>query len=105
MNIEQTLKDAEQFLAPWCKETFHPEVNRLDVAIQVDDLRAAVGALLAARWGYLSAVTGTDLGIEVGQLEALYHFCDGPAITSLRILLPSSAMPSFRSARGFPPQS
>ncbi|HNJ15442.1 MAG TPA: NADH-quinone oxidoreductase subunit C, partial [Anaerolineales bacterium] len=88
MNIEQTLKDAEQFLAPWAKELLHPESNRLDVAIQVDDLRAATSALLAAHWGYLSAITGTDLGVEVGQLEALYHFCNGPAITSLRIHLP-----------------
>jgi NADH-quinone oxidoreductase subunit D len=28
-----------------------------------------------------------DLGQAAGQMEALYHFCDGPAITTLRIQL------------------
>jgi ech hydrogenase subunit E len=41
-----------------------------------------------AHWGYLSAITGTDLGVEAGQMEALYHFCNGAAITTLRIRSP-----------------
>ncbi len=88
MNIEQKLKEAEQLLTGWNKETTHPESNRLDVLIRADDLRTAVTALHDAHWGYLSAITGLDLGVESGQLEALYHFCNGPAITTLKAHVP-----------------
>ena len=85
MNVEQVLAQAEEVLAPWNKETIHPESNRLDVVIAGNDLPAAVTALHDAHWGYLSAITGLDLGTDSGQLEALYHFCSGPAVTSLRV--------------------
>jgi len=85
MNIEQDLHTAEQLLIAWNKETTRPESNRLDVLVTADDLRPAVTALHDARWGYLSAITGLDLGVESGQLEALYHFCNGPAITTLKV--------------------
>lgn len=88
MNIEQTLQKAEELLTPWNKAATHPEVNRLDVCISAHDLRPAVTALHNAHWGYLSAITGTDLGAAAGQMEALYHFCNGPAIATLRIHLP-----------------
>ncbi|HSK89064.1 MAG TPA: NADH-quinone oxidoreductase subunit C [Anaerolineales bacterium] len=88
MNSEQNLQQAEQLLAAWNKETAHPEANRLDAAIVADDLRPAVRALHDAHWGYLSAITGMDLGSDAGQMEALYHFCNGPAIATLRIRLP-----------------
>ena len=88
MNIEQTLQTAGGLLTVWNKEATHPESNRLDVLISVDDLRPAVTALHEARWGYLSAITGLDLGVESGQLETLYHFCNGPAITTLKVHVP-----------------
>ena len=88
MNIEQNLQNAEQLLTVWNKETVHPESNRVDIVIASDDLRPAVTALHDAHWGYLSAITGLDLGVESGQLEALYHFCNGPAITTLKVRLP-----------------
>ncbi|RPJ23071.1 MAG: NADH-quinone oxidoreductase subunit C, partial [Chloroflexi bacterium] len=88
MNIEHSLKKAEEILTPWNKETTHPESDRLDVVITVKDLRPAVTALHNAHYGYLSAITGLDLGPESGQLEALYHFCSGAAITTLRVHLP-----------------
>ena len=87
MNTEQCLQQAEQLLAGWNQDTTHPEKDRLDVAIAASNLRPAVVALQRAQWGYLSAITGTDLGPESGQLEALYHFCRGAAITTLRIRL------------------
>lgn len=90
MNVEQTLGQAEQLLAAWNKEATHPESNRLDASIVAEDLRPAVTALHEAHWGYLSAITGTDLGAAVGQMEALYHFCSGPAVTTLRVRLPRS---------------
>ena len=88
MNIEQTLQNAEALLSAWNRETTHPESNRLDVLVTADDLRPAVTALHDAHWGYLSAITGLDLGVESGQLEALYHFCNGPAITTLKVHVP-----------------
>jgi len=88
MNTEQLLTQAEDLLATWSKESTHPDPMRLDVVISADDLRAATQDLHTARWGYLSAITGLDLGIEAGQLEVLYHFCSGPAITTLRVRQP-----------------
>lgn len=88
MNAEQNLQQAEQLLASWTRETSRPEANRLDICIGVDDLRPAVKTLHDAHWGYLSAITGLDLGPESGQLEALYHFCNVAAITTLRLRLP-----------------
>lgn len=97
MNIEQTLQSAEKILAPWNKETLHPEADRVDVVVHVDDLRAATTAMHESHWGYLSAITGMDMGTEAGQLEALYHFCNGRAITSLRVRVPreNPAIPSI----------
>ena len=66
MNDEQTLQQAEKLLAPYNKETLHPESNRLDVVVTSDDLHAAVAALHDAKWGYLCAITGLDLGPEAG---------------------------------------
>jgi ech hydrogenase subunit E len=91
MNIEQNLQRAEELLAVWKKEATHPEPNRLDVSISEHGLRPAVTALHNAHWGYLSAITGLDLGPSAGQLETLYHFCNGAAITTLRIRLPRSS--------------
>src|SRR5512147_1042033 len=88
MNLEQNLQKAEQILAPWNKEATHPELNRLDASIVAENLRPAVTALHDGHWGYLSAITGMDLGVESGQMEALYHFCNGPAVTTLRVRLP-----------------
>jgi len=91
MNSEQNLQQAEQLLAAWNKETTHPEANRLDASIAADDLRLAVSALHDAHWGYLSSITGLDLGPDAGQMEALYHFCNGAAIATLRIRLPRTS--------------
>ncbi|HEX9332401.1 MAG TPA: NADH-quinone oxidoreductase subunit C, partial [Anaerolineales bacterium] len=88
MNVEQSLQNAEQLLVAWNKETTHPESNRLDVSISAEDLRPAVTALHNAHWGYLSAITGMDLGLDASQMEALYHFCCGAAVTTLRVRLP-----------------
>jgi NADH-quinone oxidoreductase subunit D len=88
MSTEQTLQTAAELLAAWNRETTQPESNRMDVLIGAEDLRPAVTALHDAHWGYLSAITGLDLGVESGQLEALYHFCNGPAITTLKVHMP-----------------
>ena len=91
MNIEQDLQKAKKLLTVWNKETTRPESNRLDVVISADDLRCSVTTLQDAHWGYLSAITGMDLGPDSGSMEALYHFCKGPAITTLKIRFPRTA--------------
>jgi NADH:ubiquinone oxidoreductase subunit C len=100
MTKKTPLSWAIDLLAPWTKSTNEPEPNRLDVNIDSADLPAAVQALvLEAHWGYLAAITGLDLGVEAGELEALYHFCSGPWVVTLRIRLPRSnpAVPSLFS--------
>ncbi len=82
------LQAAESILAPWAKETMRPDAARLDVVIAPPDIVPAARALHAAGWGFLTAITGLDLGVETGKLEALYHFCEGPALVNLRVTLP-----------------
>ncbi|MCS7060737.1 MAG: NADH-quinone oxidoreductase subunit C [Anaerolineae bacterium] len=82
------LQAAQSILAPWAKEFTYPDPMRLDVALAAGDIAPAAAALRAAGWGYLTAITGLDLGVEAGKLEVLYHFCDGPALVNLRVTLP-----------------
>jgi NADH:ubiquinone oxidoreductase subunit C len=79
-----------------------PEVDRLDVIIEPGKITQCVSALVKAKWGYLSAITaldrpeytlveGTNEKVVVpdkGNVELLYHFCNGPAIITLRVALP-----------------
>ena len=83
--LDPRLQAAADLLQSWIKESLRPESNRLDIVVAAEDLPAAAAALRQANWGYLSAITGLDLGVEANQLEALYHFCSGPAITTLRV--------------------
>jgi Ni,Fe-hydrogenase III component G len=85
MNTEELLQTAETLLAPWTKGTEKPALNRLDVALDVADLVTAVQTLHQSDWGYLAAVTGLDLGLEAGEFEVLYHYCDGAAVVTLRV--------------------
>jgi NADH-quinone oxidoreductase subunit D len=88
MNTETAIQNAGNLLAPWAKETTTPEPGRLDVAIDPGELIACTQALVKEQWGYLSAITGLDLGVEAGQIEILYHFCCGAAILTLRVSTP-----------------
>lgn len=88
MATESALQTAAKILEPWAKESASPEDTRLDVVIEPADLLAAVSALRGARWGYLSTITGVDLGAEAGLLEVLYHFCAAAAVVTLRVRIP-----------------
>ncbi|MBN2303971.1 MAG: NADH-quinone oxidoreductase subunit C [Anaerolineae bacterium] len=88
MTTEAILQTGSALIAVWAKETLTPEPNRLDAIIEPDDLLAAVTALRDAHWGYLSTITGVDLGVEAGEFELLYHFCAGAAILTLRVRIP-----------------
>lgn len=97
MSADAALQKAEALLAGFAKGTAKPEPNRLDVVIEPSDLVAAATALHRARWGYLATLTGVDLGREAGEVEALYHLCEGDAITTLRVKVPRTggAVPSL----------
>ncbi|MBI1278133.1 MAG: hypothetical protein GC179_08400 [Anaerolineaceae bacterium] len=85
MNTETALKTARQRLDHWTIETTNPEPNRLEVVVKDSDL--VLAARVLSDWGYLSAITGLDLGKELGVIEVLYHFCEGAAVVTLRVRL------------------
>ena len=96
INVDTTLEQADALLAPWAEDRKTPEPQRLDVALKSVDLVPAVAAMRAARWGYLIAITGLDLGVAAGMIEVLYHFCEGAAVVTLRVRTPREA-PSVSS--------
>ena len=85
---DPALGRAETILARWAPVASRPEPNRLDVPVPAEDVAQAAQALGRERWGYLAAITGLDHGPEADRLEALYHFCSGAAVLTLRALLP-----------------
>ncbi len=106
MNTQESLQKAEEILKDLAFSFNRPEENRLDAIISADNLKTAVRKLLIEeRWGYLSAITGMDNPDYVvdevtkekkaeegkGSLELLYHFCEGAAVTTLRVSLPYEA--------------
>ena len=88
MSTDVALQKAESLVAGYAKGATKPEPNRMDVVIEPSDLVAAATALHAARWGYLAALTGVDLGKDANQIEALYHICEGDAVVTLRVRVP-----------------
>ena len=91
MSDDTLLQAASAILTSWARETRTPEPGRLDIILEAGDLPAAVAALCDARWGYLSAITGLDLGAAAGAIELLYHVCSGPAVLTLRVRVPRDA--------------
>lgn len=87
-DVTGVLQTAEALLAPWTKSAARPDDTRLDIFVDVKDVLPSVTALTQARWGYLAAVTGLDLGVETGELEVLYHYCEGAAVVTVRARLP-----------------
>lgn len=83
-----TIETAAALLSAWAAETSQPEPDRLDAVVPREKLLAAVQTMVDARWGYLAAITGLDLGVEAGLFEVLYHFCSEAAVTTLRVPVP-----------------
>ncbi len=112
MDLTETLDAAARLLQPFEVGAASRVNNRLDVVVKREDLPAAVRALVEARWGYLSAITGLDLPwpktppkpaspaapaaappAETGgpledRLEALYHFVNEAAVATIRVSVP-----------------
>jgi NADH:ubiquinone oxidoreductase subunit C len=125
MELNESFAKAELILAPWAAVFTHPTPDRLDVVIPANALVPAVTALVEAKWGYLSAITGLDhpgsaqpapeelrwqrLSEDIeapveqesheGSLEALYHFCEGAGVLTLRVTVryTASVLPSICS--------
>lgn len=87
MNIQERLEQARDLLKTWNIAEDTPEENRLDITIDPMNLPHAVQTLIDTEWGYLSTITGLDHGPAEGRMEALYHFCSGAAVLTLRIRL------------------
>jgi len=94
MTTQEALQAAERVLQPMAKEFTRPATDRLDAVVPADRLVAAVSALRDARWGYLSVITGldhppvaakADAPATPGEVEILYHFCEGGAVATLRV--------------------
>jgi NADH:ubiquinone oxidoreductase subunit C len=98
----ELLQEARELLKKWTVSENIPEENRLDIVINGGEIKECVRALVAAKWGYLAAISTLDhpeYSIEEGsnerkaipdrgEVELLYHFCNGAAITTLRVTLP-----------------
>lgn len=85
MNTELALQNASALFPSWAENASTPEPNRLDLRLAPGDLIPAVQTILQNHWGYLSAISGFDQGVEAGVIEALYHFCSGAAVLTLRV--------------------
>ena len=101
MDLEQKLQAGADLVKEWTISSSTPEVNRIDLGIAPEHIKAAVSAMLDNQWGYLSAITGLDhpdyatdeAGVkhvvaDKGTLEVLYHFSGGAAVLTLRVTLP-----------------
>ena len=88
MTTESLLEEAVQLIGDRASGQSVPEPGRIDLAVESGRLLDCVGVLINAHWGYLSAVTGLDLGPQDGHLEVLYHFCQKAAVLTLRVTLP-----------------
>jgi NADH:ubiquinone oxidoreductase subunit C len=126
--VEDLLRQAEEILKPWISEGTGSQpdektllkgenplifeyTNRriklagngrfdvLDIDVTTVDLLAVIAALLDNDWGYLATITGVDLGIEAGEIEVLYHFCNGAAVVTLSVKVPrdNAVVPSICS--------
>lgn len=93
MNTEQALQAVEALVAEYAQSISRPEANRVDFVVSREALLPSVQLLINAHWGYLSAVTGLDQAPAEGKegaVEALYQFCEGAAIATLRVTIPYS---------------
>jgi NADH:ubiquinone oxidoreductase subunit C len=108
MAAEKLIVAAETALKPFAVGAFTRTPVGVEAVVKREDLPAAVKALVDARWGYLSAITGLDhpwpkaakpapkpgetsaepaepAGPTEDRLEALYQFVNGPVVATLRV--------------------
>lgn len=82
------IERAKSQLEHLASQSERPEDNRLDLWLTPEQLLTGAETLAVSGCGYLATITGIDPGPETGELEALYHFCCGPAVVTLRVRVP-----------------
>ena len=98
INTKTAIKEAEAMLTEWTVSSTYPESFRFDPVITPQNFYKAVSTLVKNNWGYLSAITGIDRPAPAleenteteNQIEVLYHFSEGEAVTTLHIYVPYS---------------
>jgi Ni,Fe-hydrogenase III component G len=88
MTTESLLEQAVQLIGDRASGQSAPEPGRIDLTVEPARLVDCASVLTKEHWGYLSAITGLDLGPQDGRLEVLYHFCQKAAVLTLRVTLP-----------------
>jgi NADH:ubiquinone oxidoreductase subunit C len=100
MNTQEILTLSEAIVGAWdwATEVSHPRLNHLDVKVKLlNELVPIVVGLRVKRLGYLTAIVGLDLGLEVNEMEVIYHFCPADVVIGLRVRIPrqGGAVPSL----------
>lgn len=91
MDREATFQAAREIIGERAEKVETPSADRLDFYMkQIGDLVAVATEIRARHLGSLSCITGLDPGKESPTLEVLYHFCQGPAILTLRYMVPKT---------------
>jgi len=98
INTKMAIQKVESLLNEWTISATCPESFRFDPVISPQNFYEAVNTLVENNWGYLSAITGIDrpaaaLDEDTGaedQIEVLYHFSEGEAVTTLHVYVPYS---------------
>ena len=85
MTEDTAVERAQSLLGHWSATITRSKPGWLDVVVDPAALPAAAGALVDGDWGYLASISAVDLGTETQTIEVLYHFCEGAAITNLRV--------------------
>lgn len=91
MDSETLLQKTQEMLSPLAIQFNTPEVGRLDAYLPKERIVEGVKLMLGAGGWHLSAITGLDIPpteSTEGAIEVLYHFCQGPAVMTLRIQTP-----------------
>jgi Ni,Fe-hydrogenase III component G len=91
MNTEEILTLASGIVNSWdwATEISRPNPKQLDVKVKLlEELIPIIVALRVKRLGLLVAIVCLDLGLEVNEMEVLYHFCPGDAVIVLRVRIP-----------------
>ncbi len=105
MSVQDAIGSISDLLAQWGTVQAAGE-DRFTLAVDAAHLPGAVQALSAARWGYLSAITGLDHTAVALQpeFEVLYHFCRGASVLTLKVKA-SGEHPTVPSISGIMPSA
>lgn len=91
---EELLTSGHDLIKDYILTSANPEAHRLDVWIDVLNLKAAVKTIIENHWGYLISIGALDHPpvfneandmVEDGKIEGLYFFANEAAILTIRV--------------------